>query len=232
MIVFKSLRLETGPDILMNLFFKTLFAGFALLTLSLTSANAGEGERVDILLFGDSIAAGYGLAPQDALVGQLDARLRVDGLKARVLNGGVSGDTTAGGLARLGWTLSETTDVVIIVLGGNDAMRGLTPSQSEGNLDELIADLKARGLQVLLTGMRAPPNLGPEYAAAFEPMYERLAAKHGTALYPFILEGVAADPALNQGDGIHPNAKGVAIIIDGLAPLVARLVKLTQQNPS
>lgn len=232
MIVFKSLRLETGPDTLMNLFFKTLLAGFALLTLSLTSANAGEGERVDILLFGDSIAAGYGLAPQDALVGQLDARLRTDGLKARVLNGGVSGDTTAGGLARLGWTLSETTDVVIIVLGGNDAMRGLTPSQSEGNLDELIADLKARGLQVLLTGMRAPPNLGPEYAAAFEPMYERLAAKHGTALYPFILEGVAADPALNQGDGIHPNAKGVAIIIDGLAPLVARLVKLTQQNPS
>lgn len=216
----------------MHLFVKTLLAGFSFLALSFTSAHAGEEGQVDILLFGDSIAAGYGLAPQDAIVGQLGARLQADGLAARVLNGGVSGDTTAGGLARLGWTLSETTDVVIIVLGGNDAMRGLTPSQSEGNLDELIADLKARGLQVLLTGMRAPPNLGPEYAAAFEPMYERLAAKHGTALYPFILEGVAADPALNQGDGIHPNAKGVAIIIDGLAPLVARLVKLTQQNPS
>lgn len=216
----------------MNLFFKTLLAGFAFLTLSLTSAHAGEEGQVDILLFGDSIAAGYGLAPQDAIVGQLGARLAADGVSARVLNGGVSGDTTAGGLARVGWTLAETTDVVIIVLGGNDAMRGLTPSQSEANLDQLLTDLKSRGLQVLLTGMRAPPNLGPDYAAAFEPMYERLAAKHTIALYPFILEGVAADPALNQADGIHPNARGVAIIIDGLAPLVTRLIKHQQQNPS
>lgn len=232
MIVFKSLHLETGPDAPMQLFVITLLAGFASLALSLTSALSQKEGQVDILLFGDSIAAGYGLAPEDALAGQLDARLQGDGLAARVRNGGVSGDTTAGGLARLGWTLTETTDVVIIVLGGNDAMRGLTPSQSEGNLDRLIADLKTRGLQVLLTGMRAPPNLGPDYAAAFEPMYERLAAKHDIALYPFILEGVAADPALNQADGIHPNRAGVAIIINGLAPLVARLAKRQRQNPS
>lgn len=216
----------------MNLFPKALITALFLGTVCFASAFAQDAEKIDVLLFGDSIAAGYGLAPRDALAGQLAARLVADGLATRVHNGGVSGDTTAGGLARLGWTLDEATDVVIIVLGGNDAMRGLSPSQSENNLDQLVGALKARGLQVLLTGMRAPPNLGADYAAAFEPMYERVAAKHSVALYPFILEGVAADPALNQADGIHPNPEGVAIMVEGLAPLVAKLAGRLQQNPS
>lgn len=178
----------------------------------------------EILLYGDSIAAGYGLTPDDALAGQLASRLATDGLNVIVQNGGVSGDTTAGGLSRLAWTLNGRAELVIIILGGNDAMRGLTPSQSEDNLDQLITALRSLDLKVLLTGMRAPPNLGADYAAAFEPMYARLAAKHGLALYPFLLEGVAADPALNQADGIHPNAEGVAIMAQGLAPLVAGLL--------
>lgn len=202
----------------------------ALIYLLALSANAlAEGVPAkngahEILLYGDSIAAGYGLTPDDALAGQLASKLAADGLNVIVQNGGVSGDTTAGGLSRLAWTLNGRAELVIIILGGNDALRGLTPSQSEANLDQLITALRTLELKVLLTGMRAPPNLGADYAALFEPMYARLAAKHGVALYPFLLEGVAADAALNQADGIHPNAEGVAIMAQGLAPLVAGLL--------
>lgn len=185
---------------------------------------AGEGAPLEILLFGDSLAAGYGLEPEDALANQLEEDLSATGRSVTVHNGGVSGDTSAGGLSRLGWTLQGRPDLVIIVLGGNDAMRGLTPAQTEDNLDRLISELKSRNLKVLLTGMRAPPNLGADYAAAFEPMFARLAQKHRIALYPFILEGVAADPKLNQSDGIHPNAEGVTIIVDGLVPLIVDLL--------
>lgn len=201
-----------------------------------TQASAQNEEPISVMLYGDSIAAGYGLAPEEALAGQLEQRLNelvgAGGLVVQVQSGGVSGDTTAGGLARLDWSLRETTDVVVIVLGGNDAMRGIPPGETERNLDALVGGLAKRGLGVVLTGMRAPPNLGPDYAAAFEPLYERIAARYGAALYPFILEGVAADPALNQADGIHPNAKGVAIIVRGLAPLVMQMIKLRHQVPS
>lgn len=206
---------------------RLIFAlGAALVITCAVSASilAEERARHEVLLFGDSIAAGYGLAPDEALAGQLEEKLVADGLDVKVLNGGVSGDTTAGGLSRLAWTLGDTADLVIIILGGNDALRGLTPSQSEDNLDQLIAALKRRDLKVLLTGMRAPPNLGADYAADFEPMYARLAAKHDVTLYPFLLEGVAADPSLNQEDGIHPNASGVTIMVSGLAPMVAQLL--------
>ncbi len=204
-------------------FFSLPVALLAAWFLSASVLAEDRGLR-EILLYGNSIAAGYGLAPEDALAGQLARRLRAGGLEVRVQNGGVSGDTTAGGLSRLEWTLNRKTDLVIIILGGNDALRGLTPSQSEDNLDRLITALRAQDLKVLLTGMRAPPNLGADYAAAFEPMYRRLAAKHGVALYPFLLEGVAADPLLNQEDGIHPNADGVGVMARGLVPLVIRLL--------
>jgi acyl-CoA thioesterase-1 len=199
-------------------------------------ASALNDAPVGVMLFGDSIAAGYGLAPEDALAGQLEERLNeltsAGGRAVQVQSGGVSGDTSAGGLARLDWSLRETTDIVVIVLGGNDAMRGIPPGETERNLDALVSGLTKRGLGIVLTGMLAPPNLGPDYAAAFEPLYGRIAAKYGAALYPFILEGVAADPALNQADGIHPNAKGVAKIVEGLAPLVAQMIKLRQHVPS
>jgi acyl-CoA thioesterase I len=193
-----------------------------LMSLCLSTTALGD-DDLQVLVFGDSIAAGFGLAIEDGLTGQLQRALGEAGYDALVLNGGVSGDTTAGGLARVAWTLTPQIDVVILVLGGNDALRGLTPKQSEDNLDKLLAALKERQVKILLTGMRAPPNLGPDYAASFEPMYGRLAQRHKIALYPFILEGVAADPDLNQDDGIHPNAKGVAIIV---AELVLHLKPL------
>ena len=205
-----------------------LFRDLMTLALVLLWSGPGFAESegdLEILLFGDSLAAGYGLSAEDGLTAQLQARLNSEGVQALVKNGGVSGDTTAGGLSRLDWALSAGTDVVILVLGGNDAMRGLTPSQSQSNLDALLAKLATREVKILLTGMRAPPNLGPDYAAAFEPMYQALAKKHDVALYPFILEGVAADPALNQGDGIHPNAAGVEVIVDGLTPLLLPLLQ-------
>lgn len=198
---------------------------------ALATEQTGELPAIEVLLYGDSLAAGYGLAPEEALAFQLERRLErqlaqqlAGGPAVNVQNGGVSGDTTAGGLSRLGWTLQGRVDLVILILGGNDAMRGLTPAQTEDNLDRLITELKSRDCKVLLTGMRAPPNLGTDYAAAFEPMYARLAKKHGIALYPFILEGVAADRSLNQEDGIHPNAEGVAVIVSGLVPLISRLL--------
>lgn len=203
----------------------------ALSASALATEQAEELPAIEVLLYGDSLAAGYGLAPEEALAFQLERQLErqleqhlAGGPAVNVRNGGVSGDTTAGGLSRLGWTLQGRVDLVILILGGNDAMRGLTPAQTEDNLDQLITELKARDCKVLLTGMRAPPNLGTDYAAEFEPMYARLAKKHDVPLYPFILEGVAAERSLNQEDGIHPNAEGVAVIVNSLAPLIADLL--------
>jgi len=177
-----------------------------------------------VLLLGDSLAAGYGLAPEEALASQLSSALTGQGHPVRLINAGVSGDTTAGGLARLDWSLTPDTEIVIIILGGNDALRAIAPSETERNLDTLLMTLTSRGVKVLLTGMRSPPNLGTEYAAEFEPIYETLATKHQVTLFPFILEGVAAVPALNQADGIHPNKDGIAIIVENLVPLLLPLI--------
>lgn len=200
----------------------------SLLVLTGLAFPAGRAEvapaATEVVVYGDSIAAGFGLPKEDGLVAQLDAALEDRGFNVKLVNGGVSGDTTAGGLARIDWTLAPTTDVVVLILGGNDALRGLTPEESEANLDQLLSAMQTRGLKVLLTGMRAPPNLGAEYAARFEPMYARLAEKHGVALYPFILDGVAADLSLNQADGIHPNAEGVKVMVAGLVPALLPLL--------
>lgn len=188
-------------------------------------AHAGAPSRpLRLLALGDSLTAGYGLPAGDGFVPRLQAALRAKGYDVTVLNAGVSGDTTAGGLSRLEWALADTPDAVIVELGANDMLRGLDPAAARANLDAILTRLKERRLPVLLAGMRASPSLGRAYGAAFDALYPDLAQAHGALLYPFFLDGVAADVTLNQGDGIHPNAAGVAVIVDRIVPTVARLL--------
>jgi acyl-CoA thioesterase-1 len=206
----------------------TVLSAMALILLA--DYGGARAEPVRLLVLGDSLAAGYGLAPEDAFPARLERRLRRDGLDVRVLNGGVSGDTSAGGRARLDWALADRPQAAIVELGANDALRGLDPAMTRANLDAVIARLKREGVRVLLAGMLAPPNFGRDYERAFNAVYPALARRHGVALYPFFLDGVATDPALNQPDGIHPNARGVAEIVDRIAPYVARLIRAGQRG--
>ena len=181
-----------------------------------------------IWAFGDSLAAGYGLPPQQGFAAQLQANLRRQGIAATVRNGGVSGDTAAQGRARLRWGLrglGRTPDLVIVELGANDMLRGLPVAQARANLDIILTELKRRRIPVLLAGMRAAPNLDPDYIRAFEGMYPALAAKHRVPLYPFFLDGVAANRALIQRDGLHPNARGVGVIVTRITPAVRRALR-------
>ena len=181
----------------------------------------GQDAKV-IVALGDSLTAGFGLPAEDGFTTRLEAALRAAGVDARVVNAGVSGDTSAGGRSRLDWVLADAPDLVIVELGGNDALRGLDPAMTYANLDDILARMRARGIDVLLAGMLAPPNLGRDYGDAFSAIFPRLAAKHGVALYPFFLDGVAAVSDLNQPDGIHPNAEGVEVIVDAIIPHVVR----------
>jgi acyl-CoA thioesterase-1 len=186
---------------------------------------------VKILALGDSLTAGYGLPEADAFTTRLQAALAAHGIRATVINGGVSGDTTAGGLSRLDWALGDRPDLVILELGANDALRGIDPAAARANLDAMLAKLRDARVPVLLAGMLAPPNLGSDYAAAFNPIYPELAAKYGVPLYPFFLDGVARDPALNQPDGLHPNAAGVAVIVGRLLPVLIRTIEALPPRP-
>jgi acyl-CoA thioesterase-1 len=177
---------------------------------------------VKLAVLGDSIAAGYGLSPDQAFPVRLQAALAAQGRKATVLNHGVSGDTTAGGLERVDWMLADKPDIVLVALGGNDMLRGTDPAATERNLDAIVARLKAAGVEVWLAGMMAPRNFGPEYAKAFDGIYGRLAAKYDVPLYPFLLDGVAQVDGLNQADGIHPNTKGVDVLVERLLPFVTK----------
>ncbi len=199
----------------------------ALLALALTLAAplAAWAAPARILMLGDSITAGYGLAPEDALPRQLQDRLRKDGFDATVLDAGVSGDTTAGGRSRLAWALGDKPTHVIIALGGNDLLRAIDPKDTRANLDAILAELKNRNIPTMLVGMMAPANLGRGYATEFDPIYPELAKKYGVKLYPFLLDGVALDAKLNQQDGIHPNPQGVKVIVDRLAPQVEMLIR-------
>ncbi|MGA0347002.1 MAG: arylesterase [Alphaproteobacteria bacterium] len=183
-----------------------------------------QGAPTKILVLGDSLTAGYGLAPEEAFPAQLQRKLVRVGRQVQVLNRGVSGDTSAGGRARLNWVLGDKPDAVIIELGANDGLRGLGPNQLRDNLDAIISILKARKIAVLLTGMRAPPNFGAKYSAQFDAVYPSLAKKHSLPLYPFFLEGVVSEPGLNQKDGIHPNSRGVGKIVEQITPYVLRLI--------
>ena len=177
-----------------------------------------------VLDFGDSLTAGLGLPAKEAFPARLEAWLHLRGVGARVVNAGVSGDTTADGLARLDWALADKPDLVILALGANDALRGIDPDTVRSNLDKMIRKVEAAGAKVLLVGMLAPPNWGEEYKTAFDRIFPELAKVHDVPLYPFFLEGVAMKPEFNQPDGLHPNERGVAVLVERLAPVVARLI--------
>ncbi len=187
-----------------------------------------------LLVLGDSLTAGYGLPKQDGFTAQLERSLRADGLDVTVIDAGVSGDTTAGGLARLDWVLRSAgaggPDAVIVELGANDGLRGFDPEVTYGNLDRILSRLRESDVPILVAGMRAPPNLGREYVDAFDAIFPRLADRHEVPLYPFFLDGVAADPDLNQADGIHPNREGVAEIVSRIKPAVKQLLERTETS--
>ena len=196
----------------------------ALLALALTGPASAQPAR--LLALGDSLTAGFGLPEDQAFPARLQAWLRRAGADVTVINAGVSGDTSAGGLARLDWALGDDPPgYALIELGANDALRGLPPQALYDNLDKILSRLQAKRVKVLLTGMYAPRNYGSDYDKEFDAVYPRLAKAHGVKLYRFFLEGVAGDPALNQPDGIHPNAKGVDAIVARLGPDVLKLIK-------
>jgi acyl-CoA thioesterase-1 len=202
----------------------TLAAMVAAAALVAAIAQPGSARPVKIVALGDSLTAGLGLPANAAFPARLERALAQKGVAAEVVNAGVSGDTTADGLARLDWSVPDDADAVILELGANDALRGIDPAQTRANLDAILKRLTARRLLVLLAGMRAPPNMGAEYTKAFDAIYPDLAAAYGVIFYPFFLDGVAADRALNQGDGLHPSAAGVGVIVAKILPQVEELV--------
>ena len=193
-----------------------------------TDARTPQADSKLVVAFGDSLYAGYNLGASEGFPSALERALATRGLKAQVVNAGVSGDTSAAGLARLAFTLDgqpRKPDLVIVGLGGNDMLRGLAPEETRANLDKILAELKARGIPAMLTGMVAAPNMGRDYADAFNPIYPDLARKYDVPLYAFFLDGVIGQRQLMLADGIHPNAQGVAKVAGSVAPLVAEALK-------
>lgn len=207
---------------------KSLIRVFVLTGLALMLATAGtRAETISGVGFGDSLMAGFQLPPDAAFPAQLERALQAEGFDVTISNAGVSGDTTSGGLARLEWSVPDDTDFVIVELGGNDALRGISPDITRQNLDEMITQLKARDIDVILAGIFAPPNMGDEYAAAFDVIFAQLAERHDIPLYPFFLDGagtVTADgtPVMDKmmADGIHPTSEGVAAMVERFLPLM------------
>lgn len=198
----------------------------------LCTATSAQAETVEILALGDSLTAGYGLPEADGFVPKMQAWLDAQGIDATLVNAGVSGDTTAGGLSRVEWSLTENTDAILVALGGNDLLRGLDPSVSRQNIDGILQIAETNNLDVLVVGMEAPGNYGPDYKAEFEAMYPELADTYGALHFPRFFEGlmtVGASPAelrdVMQADGIHPNADGVDLIVEAMGPSVAELVE-------
>jgi acyl-CoA thioesterase-1 len=189
------------------------------------AAQAPPGEPIRLLMLGDSITAGYGLPRGEALPARIQARLREAGRNVRVIDAGVSGDTSAGGRARLDWALADRPQAVIVALGGNDALRGLTPAQMQANLAAILETLRRRDIPILLAGMMAPPNLGREYGAEFTAVFETLAREYpDVVFYPFLLDGVAGEAVLNQPDRIHPTAEGADLIARRMLPFIETLL--------
>lgn len=200
----------------------TAFWAIAAPSATLYGTAAAADDETVIVALGDSLTSGFGVVANDSFPVRLEAALRDSGVHARVVNAGVSGDTTAGGLARIDWVLADKPDLVIVELGGNDGRRGLDPDDMEANLDAILTRLADKGVSVVLTGMLAPPNMGRAYGDAFKAVFPRLAKRYGVVFYPFFLDGVAAQPALNQSDGIHPNSAGVRLIVERIMPFVLR----------
>jgi acyl-CoA thioesterase I len=193
---------------------------FGLMTALPVAARADAVKPVKLVVLGDSLSAGLGLPANEAFPAKLQKALKDKGLDVDITNAGVSGDTASGGRDRLDWSVAQGTEAVIVELGANDALRGIDPAVTRGALTEIVTRLKARGIAVMLCGMLAPPNYGSDYAAKFNAVYPDLAKQFGVTLYPFYLDGVAADPKLNQADGIHPTAAGVDIIVAKMLPTV------------
>jgi acyl-CoA thioesterase I len=189
------------------------------------SPRAFSKDVMKIIAYGDSLTAGLGVSPADAFPAQLEKALRARGHQVEIVNAGVSGDTVAAGLERFEWAIPADADGVILELGANDGLRGIATEQTGRTLDQVLARLKARNLPVLIAGMKSPRNWGDQYATAFDGMFPALATKYGALLYPFYLDGVALDPALNQSDGLHPTAKGYAVIVDRILPQTEKLLE-------
>ncbi len=190
----------------------------AVLVASLAFAGPVHATERIVVAFGDSLTAGLGVMPDESYPAQLQARLRADGYAYRVVNAGASGDTTAGGLRRVDWALKNKPAIVIVALGANDAMRGQDLASVRANLDGIVARFQKAGARVLVAGMEVPPNYGARYAADLRRLYVEVARKRGAAFMPFLLDGVAGNPRLNQGDGIHPTAEGYRLVVDRLWP--------------
>ena len=200
-------------------------AAFVALFLAFVVTSPVRAEQVQIVGFGDSLTAGFGLAPGEGFTDRLQVALRARGYDVAVANAGVSGDTSSGGLARLDWSVPDGTSLVILELGANDMLRGIDPQMVEANLDKMLARLKERKIPVLLAGMVAAPNLGHAYGEAFGTLYPRLARKYDVPFYPFFLDGVAGNPALQLEDKMHPNAKGIDVIVERILPDVEKVIK-------
>jgi acyl-CoA thioesterase-1 len=210
--------------------FRIVIAGLVV-WMTLGSLLAAAAERpVKIVALGDSLTAGFGVAADAAFPAKLERALQAKGLAVEMINAGVSGDTAAGGLARLDWSVPEDADAVILELGANDALRGFDPAVTRDALDAILQRLTAKGVPVLLAGMRAPPNMGADYARRFDAIFPELAQKYAVPLYPFFLEHVATQAKLNQGDGIHPTAAGVDVIVKGILPQAEDLVRAALQR--
>lgn len=197
-----------------------MFVHILVLMVALMTAAPALAQPVKVVVLGDSLSAGLGLAAPDAFPAKLQKALKDKGVDVEIANAGVSGDTASGGRDRLDWSVPKGTDAVIVELGANDAIRGTDPAITRSALSDIVKGLKARGVAVLLLGMLAPPNYGSDYAARFNTIYPDLSKSFGVPLYPFVLDGVAADPKLNQADGIHPTAEGVEIIVKKMLPTV------------
>jgi acyl-CoA thioesterase-1 len=201
----------------------------ALAVLPVAPTHAQD-DTVTIMAFGDSLVHGYGLPEGEPFPAQLETALQDKGHKVEVINAGSSGDTSKSGRSRLSWVLQDRVDAAIVVLGANDALRGIDPAVTRENLDAVLQTLDDKGVATLLAGMKAPRNMGQEYVQEFDSVFPDLAEKHGTVFYPFFLKGVAQQPDLNQSDGIHPNAKGVRVIVDNILPRVEQLIERVRSN--
>ena len=205
------------------MFAHMLVLGVALMAAGSAFAQApaaGAGKPIKMVVLGDSLSAGLGLSASAAFPARLKQSLKIKGIDVDIINAGVSGDTSSGGRDRLDWSVPEGTDAVILELGANDALRGTDPKVTRAAMTDILARLKARKVAVLLCGMLAPPNYGSDYSARFNAIYPDLAKSFGVPLYPFFLEGVAADARLNQADGLHPTAEGVDVIVKNILPTV------------
>lgn len=205
--------------------FKALGIALCAALTFFLSQTASQARTLNIVAFGDSLTAGYQLPPDEAFPARLEALARSKGVDVAISNAGVSGDTTADGLARLDWSIPDGTDGVILALGANDALRGLSPEDSVKNLDAMLARLKERKIPVLLAGILAPPNMGGDYETRFNPIYAELAKKHDVALYPFLLDGVVLDDKLKLDDAMHPNGAGTSLMAEKFFPVFEAFLK-------